>query len=59
MFVAVDENGIFRILGIFLLCYVGFYGYPEGLGWPPRKASDFLGLQTLDSVPDAYRRFAG
>jgi hypothetical protein len=36
-----------------------FYGYPEGLGWPPRKASDFLGLQTLDSVPDAYRRFAG
>jgi hypothetical protein len=36
-----------------------FYGYPEGLGWPPRKASDFLGLQTLDSIPDAYRRFAG
>ena len=27
--------------------------------WPPKKISDFLVLQTLDPVPDEYRRFAG
>jgi hypothetical protein len=27
--------------------------------WPPKKISDFLNLQTLDPVPDEYRKFTG
>jgi hypothetical protein len=33
-----------------------FYGVPN-LGWPPKKAANFLDLQTLDSVADPYRKF--
>ena len=36
-----------------------FYGYPKGLGWPPRKVPDFLDLQTLELIPDIYRGAAG
>jgi hypothetical protein len=36
-----------------------FYGVPTGLGWPPRKVPNFLNLQTLESVPEKYREFAG
>jgi hypothetical protein len=32
-----------------------FYGVPTNLGWPPKKVSQFLDLQTLDAVPDSYR----
>jgi hypothetical protein len=36
-----------------------FYGVPTNLGWPPKKVPHFLGLQTLEAVPDSYRSYAG
>lgn len=34
-----------------------FNGYPKNLGWPPRKIINFLNLQTIEPVPEKYRRF--
>lgn len=36
-----------------------FYGYPKNLGWPPRKIVNFLNLQTVEPVPERYRKFTG
>jgi len=36
-----------------------FGGVPTNLGWPPKKAANFLDLQTLDSIPNLYREYAG
>ena len=36
-----------------------FNGYPKNLGWPPRKIINFLNLQTIQPVPEEYRKFAG
>ncbi len=35
-------------------------GLKRGAGdWPPRGIADFLGRQTLEAVPEKYRKFAG
>lgn len=36
-----------------------FYGYPTNLGWPPTKLANFLNLQTVEPVPEKYRKFIG
>jgi hypothetical protein len=36
-----------------------FYGVPRDLGWPPRKAPNFLNLQTLESIPEIGRGLTG